>query len=175
MLSTVRCTMLRCQLVSPTHTQCLAHPSQAYKFGTSTFLQASDYEAPAEFPNCGTTYILNSVVLNVTLGPEVMGGLLPSQPAQFRVTLSPETFSNFNGLWSSGAHHPSAGWRAQCLHRSHWARTVYSFASGLRPGPIPIPRFPPVPARHSPPPHNCRRLPATLWLRLPHLSWKHDP
>ncbi len=69
----------------------------ARKFGSSPFLQASDYEAPADVPFAAAGFRSTDAAMTVTLSSAALALLAPGVGNQFRATLSVDTFSNFNG------------------------------------------------------------------------------
>ncbi len=74
---------------------------QSHAFGSSPFLQASDYEADAELYGFADTYALTSNALVLPLNADAVEMLSTTETNQFRVTLFPEQFSNYNGSWCS--------------------------------------------------------------------------
>jgi hypothetical protein len=72
---------------------------QARFFGTSPFLQASDYQARALLSKVSTRVTLNYPSLTMDLSDAAVKALSMSGGNQFRVTLDPGSFSNFNGAF----------------------------------------------------------------------------
>ena len=70
---------------------------QARTFGSSTFIQASDYQAAADVSGFATNYVLQGNHLNMTLLPAAVALLSNTGPNQFRITLTENDFSNYNG------------------------------------------------------------------------------
>ena len=67
-------------------------------FGTSRVLQTSDFEAPCDVCNAGTVSFRSSTRLDVSLSRAAMRALSLTSGNQFRFTLTPETFTNWNGV-----------------------------------------------------------------------------
>ncbi len=65
-------------------------------FSTSPFIQTSDYEAAADL-TFANTYLINSAFLQVPLLPAAIQFLSTTQSNQFRITMTANSFSNYNG------------------------------------------------------------------------------
>ena len=60
-------------------------------------LQASDYQARASVFPFANGYVLDNQYLRMQLLPAAIGLLSDTGPVQFRITLTYETFSNYDG------------------------------------------------------------------------------
>ncbi len=72
---------------------------QARQFGSSPFLQAGDYQAPADVYGFADRYLLSATDIKFPMTAEGNALLSQSRKAQFRVTLQPSQYSNFNGAY----------------------------------------------------------------------------
>ena len=70
--------------------------SQAKQFGSSPLLQSNDYEAKADLLTAHSSYQVSSSAMTIALTGSATR-LINTVSNQFRLTLSPDTFSNFNG------------------------------------------------------------------------------
>jgi hypothetical protein len=70
---------------------------QARQFGTSPFLQTNDYQAASQlsFTNGHT---LSATQLNMTLSAAAVSFLSRTEGNQFRITMTPDSFTNHNGM-----------------------------------------------------------------------------
>ena len=91
------CKRERSTLTPPVHVRLCSSVFQDYQFGSSTFLQTSDYEAVAKFPNFIQSFTLTSTALTLNLAAAHTAALTISGRNQFRVVLTQATFSNYNG------------------------------------------------------------------------------
>ena len=106
----------------------------SYCFGTSVFLQASDYQATALLPAAYTSYTLTSTAMSIALNPAAVAALNASDRAQFRVTLDPGSYTNWNGacgercgLWAVWAvRGAGCAWCGLCVVCVVWEVWVVS-------------------------------------------------
>ena len=75
---------------------------QSYQFGSSQYLQSNDYQATAQFPNFATDYIKTAATLTLPLTAQHVTYLSSTQLNQFRFTLTPDTFTNWQGMAAPG-------------------------------------------------------------------------
>ncbi len=83
---------------------------QSSRFGSSSILQAPDYEAPAQIPAAAEAWTLTKTTLNVNLNNAAVGRIMDIVDAginrvQLRVAMSVDTFSNFNGTSAHSSMH----------------------------------------------------------------------
>ena len=69
---------------------------QARQFGSSPYLQTSDYHREADMP-FATSYKLTSSTMSIPLLPKAVGHLSKQGKNQFRITMELGSFSNYNG------------------------------------------------------------------------------
>ena len=69
---------------------------QSYQFGSSPYLQASDYQARADV-TFANGYELSGNKMFMTLLSGAVRKLSPVKTNQFRITMAPSSYSNFNG------------------------------------------------------------------------------
>ena len=70
---------------------------QAAQFGTSPFLQASDFQAKSDVSNISSSYIHSTTTLTVNLNSAARAALTPLTGTQFRLRFSDASFTNWNG------------------------------------------------------------------------------
>ncbi len=71
--------------------------AQDWSFGTSPYLTASDYEAPARFPEFATRSVLSQNIWAFTIKESHLPSLNRTSQTQFRVRATLATFTNHNG------------------------------------------------------------------------------
>ena len=76
---------------------CRPLPQQSHQFGSSQYLQANDYQEAAAYPGFAQTYHKTTSSLTIPLKAQHTGVLSSVLLNQFRLTLSPATFTNNAG------------------------------------------------------------------------------
>ena len=73
---------------------------QDHQFGSSPFLQTTDWTAPAAYPNFAIKHVSTATTLTFLLTPAATEGLAVTGKNQFRIGLTVDTFTNRNGAGS---------------------------------------------------------------------------
>ena len=95
---------------------------QDHQFGSSPFLQSDDYHEPAAYPSFAQSFHKTTSALTFVLKAQHTGVLSSVLLNQFRVTLTPATFTNNAGTHETAAPGVTAGSRRAIL-----ARAIVSF------------------------------------------------